>query len=275
MNYKHNDNILQIGTRNKNTHGTNGIKNIYENGTYDLFDYSRVHVEVDDYTQLREYLAGNLQTYIDLETTVIGTQNGSTYAKQYFNTQTSLSMILMTKVTTFFQKNYFVSLSNLDILFLPSIQQASSSMISSCNKYTKFIQAKYPCKYGYRVFNGAQNLKKIIMNPTQNSDTRFLYSCPALTTLVLLNQDFVFGQDSTSSIITESSSPLVKQQGYVYVPQNLIEDYKSCTAWENCQFRAIEDYPTICDVPDLYMMDWLNMDRVQSIKVISNNLDQL
>ena len=53
---------------------------------------------------------------------------------------------------------------------------------------------------------------------------------------------------SVSPIIVESGT------GYIYVPQATIEGFKSATNWSTYadQFRAIEDYPDICAIPEEY-----------------------
>ena len=45
-----------------------------------------------------------------------------------------------------------------------------------------------------------------------------------------------------------TDTPIAKGTGYIYVPQSLIEAYKTATNWVTyaSQFRAIEDYPDIC-----------------------------
>jgi hypothetical protein len=46
-----------------------------------------------------------------------------------------------------------------------------------------------------------------------------------------------------------TNTPITSGTGYIYVPAALIEDYKVATNWSTyaAQFRAIEDYPDICD----------------------------
>ena len=47
-----------------------------------------------------------------------------------------------------------------------------------------------------------------------------------------------------------TNTPIVDGTGYIYVPANLLEDYKSATNWVTYadQFRAIEDHPEVLEV---------------------------
>ena len=46
-----------------------------------------------------------------------------------------------------------------------------------------------------------------------------------------------------------SNTPISNGTGYIYVPKALIESYQAHEKWSAyaSQFRAIEDYPEICD----------------------------
>lgn len=66
-----------------------------------------------------------------------------------------------------------------------------------------------------------------------------------LETLIIRKTDAICTLSSMSDI--SSSSPIRNGTGYIYVPQALIESYKTATNWSTIanQFRAIEDYPDI------------------------------
>lgn len=71
--------------------------------------------------------------------------------------------------------------------------------------------------------------------------------CISLTALILRRADAICELTDTNAF---NNTPIAKGTGYVYVPAALIETYKSATNWSNYanQFRAIEDYPEICEV---------------------------
>lgn len=65
-----------------------------------------------------------------------------------------------------------------------------------------------------------------------------------LTTLILRKTDGITNNGSTSVF---NNTPIAKGTGFIYVPNNLVEQYKAATNWKTyaAQIRAIEDYPEI------------------------------
>lgn len=80
---------------------------------------------------------------------------------------------------------------------------------------------------------------------TFNGTQIFAY-CSKLETLIIRTETGIC-QLSSSSIFAQN--PISRGTGYIYVPRSLIDTYKSATNWTVFanQFRAIEDYPDICD----------------------------
>lgn len=71
--------------------------------------------------------------------------------------------------------------------------------------------------------------------------------CTSLTALILRRTDRPTAlQENVQAFL---STPIANGTGYVYVPAALIDEYKTATNWAKFadQFRAIEDYPEICD----------------------------
>lgn len=67
-----------------------------------------------------------------------------------------------------------------------------------------------------------------------------------LATLILRYPDGVCTLKNTSAL---NGTPIASGTGYVYVPAALVDSYKAATNWSTyaAQFRAIEDYPDICN----------------------------
>ncbi len=70
--------------------------------------------------------------------------------------------------------------------------------------------------------------------------------CENLTTVVLPNNSVV----GLASINVFTRTPIADGTGYIYVPEALIDDYKTATNWVTYaeQFRTIEDYPEVLGV---------------------------
>lgn len=98
-----------------------------------------------------------------------------------------------------------------------------------------------------RTFQGCTALEKVdtyAASITYNS----LSGCTSLNTLILRRTDAVCGLGNTGAI---NNTPILNGTGFVYVPRALIEEYRQATNWSSLlpeQFRAIEDYPEICEV---------------------------
>lgn len=113
----------------------------------------------------------------------------------------------------------FQSCSNLVSMHLPKVKDISNYSMQSC---TALEIVDFPC------------LEKLNGRSFQNT---------ALTTLIL----------RTNKVCTLTNAfktcPIASGTGYIYVPAALIEDYKVAANWSTyaAQFRAIEDYPEICD----------------------------
>lgn len=98
-----------------------------------------------------------------------------------------------------------------------------------------------------RTFQGCGALEKVDTHAagiTYNS----LSGCTSLNTLILRRTDAVCELGNTGAI---NNTPILKGTGFVYVPRALLEEYRQATNWSSLlpeQFRAIEDYPEICEV---------------------------
>ncbi|MGG7215408.1 hypothetical protein ACQPUY_17710, partial [Clostridium nigeriense] len=88
------------------------------------------------------------------------------------------------------------------------------------------------------VFYSCSARKVVLTNPDIGN---LAFALSNITTLVLKGSK-VANLLGTRVFVT---TPIEKKTGYIYVPRNLIEQYKTATNWVTyaTQFRAIEDYP--------------------------------
>ncbi len=99
---------------------------------------------------------------------------------------------------------------------------------------------------GWHAFWGMTALELLDFGALRTLSTE-LYNSPKLATLILRYA----GMTKLSSLVVLQDTSIANGTGYIYVPRALIEKYKVATNWATYadQFRAIEDYPDICD-PD-------------------------
>jgi hypothetical protein len=116
----------------------------------------------------------------------------------------------------------FYQCSGLETVTLPKLTSVSTQTFYSCTK-----------------------LKHADCGNLANIPAQTFNACSALTELILRKTGSICTLSNINGI---NNSPIGKGTGYVYVPQALIEPYKTATNWVNyaSQFRAIEDYPEIC-----------------------------
>lgn len=146
-----------------------------------------------------------------------------------------------------------------DTLYLPS----ATSIGKSCFSDSSFKEINLPLVTTLKEneFHFCKYLEKIdlaslvdIQNPSYYSVFGY---CKKLTALILRSNTLVklADKDGLVGYITDTETPLSpaytgNNPGYIYVPKALIEEYRTATNWTVFadKFRAIEDYPDICEV---------------------------
>ena len=150
----------------------------------------------------------------------------------------------------------FASCQNLVEIKLPKIIKTSVSCFISCKALETIILPSVTTMTAGTEFSACTALKKVILPSITELGYTTLYSatfkqCTALEALILPSDTMctlksgagAFGNTSTSY-----ASGISLNTGYIYVPEALLESYKTGTNWSAYQarFRAIEDYPEIC-----------------------------
>lgn len=95
----------------------------------------------------------------------------------------------------------------------------------------------------FRVFEDCKSLTRLDLGPIKQIYTNWMANTN-LTTLILRGSTVA----SLSNVNAFTNTPIQAGTGYIYVPKDLIDSYKTATNWTTfaSQFRAIEDYPDIC-----------------------------
>ena len=126
---------------------------------------------------------------------------------------------------------------------LPALTTISAYSFYNC---TKLENVNFPCLTeipinGFREYGGVVRADFAVLGKIASNG---FYKCAKLETLII----------RTDSVCTVAAgtvwtgTPILAGTGFIYVPKNLLEDYKVATNWTALatQFRAIEDYPEIC-----------------------------
>lgn len=112
--------------------------------------------------------------------------------------------------------------------FLTWVRFDALKEITGTSKYSSFLGDREGSNYDF------DQLKAIVLSSN---------------TLVTLKNSIALIGPPTSTYCPISPSYTGTIEGYIYVPKALIEDYKTATNWSvfEDKFRAIEDYPEICN----------------------------
>lgn len=135
---------------------------------------------------------------------------------------------------------------NLTSVSLPNITSIPNGAFGYCSKLTDCTFPNVEEIVGSSTFSGCILLTKIALPAlTSMADMACWAGCNKNLALILSNSVMATCGYAGASY---QKTPFNKGNGYIYVPQSLIEDYKVATNWVTfaAKFRAIEDYPEIC-----------------------------
>lgn len=173
----------------------------------------------------------------------------------------------------FIKKNVFKSCKMLKNLDLPSLNSFGSSAANGC---TQLATINMPvAQYIYaNAFYNCNALTTINLPELFTADIMSFYNCSALTTIntsklkkiegsafancyslktVVLREEQVATLANVNAFnnayhltgtVDATYNPNGLKDGYIYVPKDLVESYKTATNWSTyaTQFRALEDY---------------------------------
>ena len=145
----------------------------------------------------------------------------------------------------------FYKCQNLKNINFPLVTSIYMDSFNSCYGLVnvKFPSLTYIAYYG---FSSCQNLKSIDLPLVTRIGSNVFRYCYILTTVILRSKE-VCKLDNINTFescyhfygtANATYNPTGAKDGYIYVPRDLIEDYKVATNWATFadQFRALEDY---------------------------------
>ena len=141
--------------------------------------------------------------------------------------------------------NAFEGSKSLEKITMPNLIVANSRAFFGCTNLISIDMPKLEV-IGSSAFSQCNSLKKFFLKNLKSIGGSAFNSSRALTTLCIYTNS-VCNLANTGALI---GTPISAGTGYIYVPEALLEEYKTATNWVTYadQFRAIEDYPEICEV---------------------------
>jgi hypothetical protein len=121
---------------------------------------------------------------------------------------------------------------------LPNIKKINDSVFSSCYELES-VNIPNATSIGGHVFNGSYSLKKVVITQTESVCT--------LGNIYTFNNCYHF-----TGTVNATYNPTGAKDGYIYVPDTLVDSYKSATNWSTYadQIRALSELPQ--EYKDLY-----------------------
>ena len=139
------------------------------------------------------------------------------------------------------------SLSNLLTVNIPNVTRIGPMTFRACTRLTTVNAPNVKSVTSY-CFYSCTRLNKVDFPSLNFIGASSFHYCTSLNVFILRSITVANLENSNAF----SNTPIASGTGHIYVPANLVEQYKAATNWSTYanQFRAIEDYPDICSGGD-------------------------
>ena len=137
--------------------------------------------------------------------------------------------------------NVFVSCTNLTTVNLPKCTSIGNYAFDHCTNLTT-IDLPECTSIGGHAFESCTNLTTVNLPKCTSIGDYAFYFCTSLTTIILSNNQIVTLED----VRAFNYSSIKNGTGYVYVPDNLVDSYKTATKWSTYanQIKPISELPS-------------------------------
>ena len=158
----------------------------------------------------------------------------------------SIAGVFRSEKITYLRWGALAKCGKLTEVDLPNVTQIFYSSLSECSGLTS-VNLPNLSSGGDWCFSECSNLARLDFPRLNGISYGMFKGCASLATLILRKTDGPASLVETDWAFL--NTPIASGTGYIYVPAALIDTYKSATNWSALadQFRAIEDYPEICD----------------------------
>lgn len=194
---------------------------IYESGEYDVKEKEKVIVRT-----------------VTPSGTLNITENGIHHVSEYefvnVNTGTEIDGLLDGNITNLYNNSvteirayacYYIK--NLITVDLPEVISIGMNAFGNCTNLINVSLPKLSYFSSTNVFNGCSSLTKLDFPKLSKIQSASFNNCTSLTTVVLRNPSVC----TLVNVNAFNNTPIAKGTGYIYVPDNLVDTYKTTTNW--------------------------------------------
>ena len=161
----------------------------------------------------------------------------------------ALKTVICTNATSF-RSDSFTGCTALETVSLPQVRYLDG-VFSNCTALKNVDLPNLRDLRKQYAFENCTSLERIDLPACTHIGVGKSYACSAFhscssLSVAILRSTTMCELDEISVF---SNTPISNGTGYIYVPKALIESYQAHEKWSAyaSQFRAIEDYPEICD----------------------------
>lgn len=228
-----NDNKIPLTVKmSSNYVKPDGTLSITENGTHDVSKYANVEVNVAEDKELIEFLR-NTPTSVDFENSNITNLRMGAFAYVQYNSITLPNLTYVSSIATFKD----CQAKNINVDNLTNLQ---AQTFAGCSRLTSIKLPSVKSMESTSQFYGCLNLKTIDFSVLENIPYYAFYQCNSLTSLIIRSET-VCALETTDAF---QMSAIESGTGYIYVPDDLVESYKTTTGWSTyaSQIKPLSEY---------------------------------
>lgn len=206
---------------------------INENGVYDVTNYAIANVDVLIDTSIEDGL-------LDNSLAVPYTNNRITSVAGHKFRAANITSFSSTSVKTL--NAYCFNATPIQECNTPNVETIiGGSNFASCTSLKKIYFPKTIGTIGAAAFQGCISLEYACLGTVDIIGSGIFNGCTNLTTVVLTKTSVT----TLNNVNVFSNTPIEKGTGYIYVPDDLVESYKTATNWStfSSQIKGLSELP--------------------------------